>query len=62
MRARSQHKAHLVSIVGIAGIGKSRLAWEFQKYLDGVAQTTHGIEGGASRTERASRSGRWPRW
>jgi class 3 adenylate cyclase/tetratricopeptide (TPR) repeat protein len=30
-------KAHLVSIVGIAGIGKSRLAWEFQKYIDGVA-------------------------
>ena len=36
-----QHKAHLVSIVGIAGIGKSRLAWEFQKYLDGVAHTAH---------------------
>src|SRR5919197_3228726 len=29
-------KAHLVSVVGIAGIGKSRLAWEFEKYLDGV--------------------------
>jgi class 3 adenylate cyclase/tetratricopeptide (TPR) repeat protein len=34
-----EHKAHLVSIVGIAGIGKSRLAWELQKYFDGVAQT-----------------------
>ena len=30
-----EHKAHLVSVVGIAGIGKSRLAWEFEKYLDG---------------------------
>ena len=30
-----QRKAHLVSIIGIAGIGKSRLAWELQKYLDG---------------------------
>src|SRR5690349_22371642 len=25
--------AHLVSITGIAGIGKSRLAWEFFKYF-----------------------------
>src|SRR5205085_2586575 len=32
-------KAHLVSVVGIAGIGKSRLAWEFEKYLDGLAET-----------------------
>jgi len=29
-------KAHLLSVVGIAGIGKSRLAWEFEKYLDGL--------------------------
>jgi tetratricopeptide (TPR) repeat protein len=32
-------KAHLVSVVGIAGIGKSRLAWEFYKYVDGFADT-----------------------
>jgi class 3 adenylate cyclase len=32
-------KAHLVSVVGIAGIGKSRLAWELEKYLDGLAGT-----------------------
>ena len=30
-------RAHLVSVVGIGGIGKSRLAWEFEKYLDGLA-------------------------
>jgi class 3 adenylate cyclase/tetratricopeptide (TPR) repeat protein len=30
-------KAHLVSVIGIEGIGKSRLAWEFEKYLDGLA-------------------------
>ena len=29
-------KAHLLSVVGVAGIGKSRLAWEFEKYLDGL--------------------------
>jgi predicted ATPase len=34
-------KAHLVSITGIAGIGKSRLAWEFYKYFDGIAQVTY---------------------
>src|SRR5689334_17356589 len=31
-------KAHLVSVVGFAGFGKSRLAWEFYKYFDGVSQ------------------------
>ena len=30
-------RAHLVSVTGIAGIGKSRLAWEFYKYMDGIS-------------------------
>ena len=30
-------RAHLVSVIGIGGIGKSRLAWEFEKYIDGLA-------------------------
>ncbi|MDQ3661741.1 MAG: AAA family ATPase [Actinomycetota bacterium] len=34
--AGEEHKAHLLSVVGIAGIGKSRLAWEFEKYCDGI--------------------------
>jgi class 3 adenylate cyclase/tetratricopeptide (TPR) repeat protein len=33
-----QGRAQLVSITGIAGIGKSRLAWEFFKYIDGLAE------------------------
>jgi tetratricopeptide (TPR) repeat protein len=33
-----ERKAHLVNVVGIAGIGKSRLAWEFEKYVDGVLE------------------------
>jgi class 3 adenylate cyclase/tetratricopeptide (TPR) repeat protein len=34
-----ERRAHLVSVVGIAGIGKTRLTSELQKYLDGVDQT-----------------------
>jgi class 3 adenylate cyclase len=34
-----QGRAHLVSMIGIAGIGKSRLSWEFEKYVDGLAET-----------------------
>jgi class 3 adenylate cyclase/tetratricopeptide (TPR) repeat protein len=33
-------RAHLASIIGTAGIGKSRLAWEFYKYFDGLPQIT----------------------
>jgi class 3 adenylate cyclase/tetratricopeptide (TPR) repeat protein len=29
-------RLHLVSVIGPAGIGKSRLAWEFLKYVDGL--------------------------
>jgi predicted ATPase/class 3 adenylate cyclase len=32
-----EKKAHLLSVIGIAGIGKSRLVWEFYKYFDGLA-------------------------
>jgi class 3 adenylate cyclase/predicted ATPase len=31
-------KAQLVTITGIAGIGKSRLSWEFEKYIDGLVE------------------------
>jgi class 3 adenylate cyclase/tetratricopeptide (TPR) repeat protein len=34
-------RAHFISITGIAGIGKSRLAWEFYKYFDGLPQITY---------------------
>ncbi|HEV8099916.1 MAG TPA: AAA family ATPase, partial [Gaiellaceae bacterium] len=34
-------RAYLVSVTGIAGIGKSRLAWEFYKYFDGIVDTVY---------------------
>ncbi len=40
-RSVDDEMAHLASIIGIAGIGKSRLAWEFFKYIDGIEQTTY---------------------
>ena len=33
-----EKRARLVSIIGPAGIGKTRLAWEFTKYLDGLVE------------------------
>jgi class 3 adenylate cyclase len=38
-------RPRLVTIVGQAGIGKSRLAWELEKYLDGVVDTILWHEG-----------------
>ena len=32
-----EQRARLVSVSGVAGVGKSRLAWEFEKYIDGLA-------------------------
>ena len=34
----AESSARLLSILGVAGVGKSRLAWEFFKYLDGLTE------------------------
>ena len=34
-------RSRLVSITGPAGIGKSRLAWELEKYIDGISETIY---------------------
>jgi class 3 adenylate cyclase/tetratricopeptide (TPR) repeat protein len=36
-RVIQQHRAELVTVLGDAGMGKSRLAWEFEKKVDGIA-------------------------
>jgi class 3 adenylate cyclase/tetratricopeptide (TPR) repeat protein len=40
-----ERRARLVSVTGIPGIGKSRLAWEFLKYVDGLADTVYWHQG-----------------
>jgi len=40
-----EKRIRLVSILGQGGIGKSRLAWELKKYLDGVADRVFWHEG-----------------
>ena len=40
-----ERRARLVSVTGPAGIGKTRLAWEFLKYIDGLVETAWWHEG-----------------
>jgi len=41
----TEKRARLVSIIGDGGIGKSRLAWEFQKYVDGLVESIYWHQG-----------------
>jgi class 3 adenylate cyclase/tetratricopeptide (TPR) repeat protein len=36
----SEKRVRHVSVIGTGGIGKSRLAWELEKYLDGISERT----------------------
>ena len=58
-----ERRAQLVSVIGIAGIGKSRLGWEFYKYIDGLAGGHVVAPRPLPRLRRrASPTGRSPRW
>jgi tetratricopeptide (TPR) repeat protein len=41
----TESTARLVSLIGEAGIGKSRLVWEFEKYVDGLVEDIYWHEG-----------------
>jgi class 3 adenylate cyclase/tetratricopeptide (TPR) repeat protein len=41
----AERRPRLVSIMGQAGIGKTRLVWEFQKYMDGVTEVVYWHQG-----------------
>jgi class 3 adenylate cyclase/tetratricopeptide (TPR) repeat protein len=38
-------RPHLVTVIGSAGVGKSRLSWELEKYLDGLPDRFHWRKG-----------------
>ncbi len=40
-----ERRARLISVTGQGGIGKSRLAWEFLKYVDGLLETVYWHQG-----------------
>ncbi len=40
-----ERRVRLLSVTGQGGIGKSRLAWEFLKYIDGVSETIYWHQG-----------------
>ncbi|MEO8247218.1 MAG: adenylate/guanylate cyclase domain-containing protein [Chloroflexota bacterium] len=41
----AERRPRLVSIIGQGGIGKSRLVWEFLKYIDGLTETVYWHQG-----------------
>ncbi len=44
-RSVEDGRPHLVTVIGSAGVGKSRLTWELEKYLDGLPDIFHWRKG-----------------
>jgi tetratricopeptide (TPR) repeat protein len=44
-RTAAERRPHLVTVLGSAGVGKSRLTWELEKYLDGLPDAYHWRKG-----------------
>ena len=51
-RPRASDALRLVSVIGQPGIGKSRLAWEFHKYIDGIIEDDLLAPGSLARVRR----------
>ena len=45
LQTARERRPRLVSITGVAGIGKTRLAWELEKYCEGLVDTIYWHEG-----------------
>lgn len=44
-RTVTEGRPHLVTVLGSAGVGKSRLTWELENYLDGLPEIYHWRKG-----------------
>lgn len=44
-RMVTEQRPHMVTVLGAAGVGKSRLIWELEKYLDGLPEAYHWRKG-----------------
>ena len=62
MRRAASSVRRLVSVTGVPGIGKSRLAWEFLKYVDGLAETVYWHQGRSRAYGEGVTFGRSARW
>lgn len=47
-RVEREERVALVTVLGPAGVGKSRLAWEFMNYVDGLPQSVYWRQGRCS--------------
>ena len=45
LQTARERRPRLVSVTGVAGIGKTRLAWELEKYCEGLVETVYWHEG-----------------
>jgi class 3 adenylate cyclase len=58
----AERSAQLVTVVGVPGIGKSRLLYELSQIAEAQAEPVRWRLGRRCPTGRGSASGRWPRW
>jgi class 3 adenylate cyclase len=56
-RVTAERRPHLVTVLAAAGVGKSRLAWELEKYLDGLPEPYHWRKGRSLSYGQASYGG-----